>query len=80
MPDFLSGFEPVVFVPQPAATGTEPVNILIVVAATPELVAPVSDAVRSVLAPDDASKVTIETSEVLAQLRGMIQQQLGSFS
>lgn len=80
VPDFLSGFEPAVFVPQPEATGTEPVNILVVVAATPELVAPVSDAVRSVLAPDDASKVTIETSEVLAQLRGMIQQQLGSFS
>lgn len=80
VPDFLAGFEPAVFVPQPEATGAEPVNVLVVIADEPELVAPVSDAVRSVLAPDDSSKVTIETSEALAQLRGMIQDQLGSFS
>ncbi|WP_460800162.1 ABC transporter permease [Microbacterium sp. GXF0217] len=79
-PDFLSGFEPVVLVPQPNATGDEPVSILIVIAEEPELVAPVSEAVLSVLAPDDPTKVTMQTSEALAQLRGLIEGQLGSFS
>ncbi|MES2866927.1 MULTISPECIES: ABC transporter permease [Actinomycetes] len=80
VPDFLARFEPAVFIPQPDAAGTEPVNILVVIAETPELVAPVSEAVSSVLAPEDSSKVTIDTSETLAQLRGLIQDQLGSFS
>lgn len=79
-PDFLTGFEPVVLVPQPEATGAETVNILVVIAERPDLVAPVSDAVLSVLAADDPTKVTVQTSEALAQLRALVQGQLGSFS
>lgn len=80
VPDYLAGFEPVVVIPQPEPTGDEPVNVLVVIAETPELVSPVSKAVLSVLAAEDASKVTVQTSEALAQLRGLIQTQLGSFS
>lgn len=79
-PDFLAGLEPVVLVPHPEATGAEIVNVVLVIAETPELVAPVSDAVLSVLAAVDPSKVTVQTSEALATLRGIIESQLGSFS
>lgn len=80
VPDFLAGFEPVVLVPQPDAAGDEAIGILVVIADTPELVAPVSKAVLSVLAADDPTKVTVQTSEALANLRSLIQGQLGSFS
>lgn len=79
-PDFLTGFEPLILIPQPAATGSEPVNVLLVIASRPDLVAPVADAVVSVLAPQDPTKITVQTSEALAQLRALIQGQLGSFS
>lgn len=79
-PDFVTAFEPLVVVPQPEALGTEPVNVLIVIALRPDLVAPVAAAVRSVLAVDDPTKVTVQTSEALAQLRGLIEGQLGSFA
>ncbi len=80
VPDFLTGLQPVTLIPRPTATGTEPVAILIVIADRPDLVAPVSDAVLSVLAPTDATKITVHTSETLAQLRALIQAKLGSFS
>ena len=80
VPDFLEPLEPLVLIPQPAATGEEPVNIIIVIAESPELVAPVSDAVLSVLAATDPTKVSVQTSEALAELRALIQGQLGDFS
>ncbi len=79
-PDFLAGFEPLVLVDQPRRTGDETVNVLIVIAERPDLVTPVADAVVSVLGIDDRTKVQIETSEALAQLRSIVQAQLGSFS
>lgn len=79
-PDFLESLEPVTLVPQPGATGDETVNLLLVIAERPDLVAPVADAVLSVLAVDDPSKVTVQTSEALAQLRAIVQSQLGSFA
>lgn len=80
IPDFLSSFEPVVVVPRPEADGDESVNVMVIIAARPDLVAPVSDAVLSVLAAEDPSKITVETSEVLAELRTLVQGQLGTFS
>lgn len=80
LPDFLSGFEPAVFVPQPAPHGDEVISTLVVIADTPQLVGPVSKAVVAVLGAEDPSKVTVQTSEALAQLRGLIEGQLGSFS
>lgn len=80
VPDFLRELEPVAFVPQTDTTGDEPIGVLIVIARTPELVAPVSEAVLSVLAADDPTKVSVHTSEALARLRGLIEGQLGNFS
>ncbi|MFT4052292.1 MAG: lipoprotein ABC transporter permease [Microbacterium sp.] len=80
VPDFLSGFEPVVFVPARDADTPATVNVVLVIANTPELVAPLADAVTSVLAADDPTKVSVQTSETLANLRGLVQSQLGSSS
>lgn len=80
VPDFLQGFEPLVIVPQSRASGQEPVSVPVVIAESPELVAPVSEAVMSVLAASDTTKVSVQTSEALAELRAVIEGQLGSFS
>lgn len=80
VPDFLEQLEPVVIVPVPGDAPDATVNLLIVIADRPDLVTPVSDAVLSVLAADDPSKVTVQTSEQLARLRALVQGQLGSFS
>jgi putative ABC transport system permease protein len=79
-PDFLASFEPVVLAPQPDATGDETVNVLLVIAERPDLVTPISNAVFSVLAVDDPTKISVQTSESLAQLRAIVQSQLGAFS
>lgn len=81
VPDYLQFLEPLIVVPQTRTTDTTPapVSVLVVIAARPDLVAPVSQAVQSVLAVDDITKVTLSTSESLAQLRALVQGQLGSF-
>lgn len=79
-PDFLQQFEPIALIPQPTAISNAPINLLVVIADRPDLVSPVSDTVLSVLAASDPSKISVETSESLAQLRSLIQGQLGSFS
>jgi putative ABC transport system permease protein len=80
VPDYLQAFEPAVFIPQPMPAGSELLSVIVVIAASPELVGPVSEAILSVLGADDPSKVTVQTSEALAQLRGLIEGQLASFS
>jgi putative ABC transport system permease protein len=79
-PAFLRGLEPVVVVPQTNTVGTENVSILVVVAKRPDLVKPVSQAILSVLAVQDVSKISVQTSEQLAQLRAVVRSQLGTFS
>lgn len=79
VPDFLAGMQPLALVPR-TTTGAEPISILVVIAESPELVAPVSDAVLSLVAGDDPTKITVQTSEELARLRGLIEGQLGSLS
>ena len=81
VPDYLQFLEPLVVVPQtevPDATPA-PVSVLVVIAARPDLIGPVSQAVQSVLAVDDVSKVKVSTSQSLADLRALVQGQLGSF-
>lgn len=80
VPDFLRSLEPLMLVPQPETTGTEPIGILLVIAATPELVPTISATVMSVIAVEDPTKVTVQTSEALATLRSLVEGQLGSFS
>lgn len=79
VPDYLAFLEPVVVVPQSDRDGDEPVAVLVVVAARPDLVAPVAALVTSVLGLTDPSKATVTTSERLATLRALVQGQLGSY-
>jgi len=79
VPDWLRFLEPVVLIPQPHEAPPRQVAVLVVIAERPDLVSPVSRAVQSVLAVDDPAKVTITTSEALAQLRALVEGQLGSF-
>jgi len=78
VPDWLAFLEPALLVPQ-APSDPEPVAVLVVLAERPDLVSAVSAAVQSVLAVDDPTKITITTSETLAQLRALVQGQLGAF-
>lgn len=78
LPDWLSLLEPALIAPQPAGSRGD-VAILVVIAARPDLVAPVTAVVQSVLGVDDPSAVTIETSESIAQLRALVQGQLGEY-
>ena len=81
VPDYLHFLEPLVIVPQTPTpdAAAAPVSVLVVIAARPDLVTPVSQAMQSVLAVDDPTKMKLSTSESLAQLRALIQGQLGSF-
>lgn len=79
-PDFLREFEPLVLVPREDLTGMETVSALVIIAERPDLVAPLTSAVTSVLAVDDPSEVTVHTSEALARLRSLVQAQLSTFS
>ncbi len=80
VPDYLRFLEPLVIVPQQHdADAAQPISVLVVIAERPDLVAPVSAAVQSVLAVDDITKVTLSTSETFAQLRAIVEGQLGSF-
>lgn len=79
-PDYLTILEPLIVVPQPqSSTSTSKVSVLVVIANRPDQVAPVAQAVQSVLAVDDPSKVKVATSESLATLRALVEGQLGSF-
>ena len=78
LPAHLSFLEPALFAPQPADS-PGPVSVLVIIAERPDLVASVESAITSVLAVDDPTKVTVQTSEALATLRGLIEGQLGTF-
>ncbi len=74
----LRQLEPLALIPR--ENWDDSVGLIIVIAQSPELVVPVSEAVFSVLAPEDPSMITVQTSAALAELRGLIQDQLGAFS
>lgn len=77
VPEGAQFLEPVVVLREDT-TAPAPVAVLVVVAESAELVAPLGDAVRSVLGEADPSSVSVETSEQMAELRGVLQSQLGS--
>ncbi len=78
VPDHLVGLEPLLVAPQPSGD-PQPVTVIVVVADRPELVGPVSEAVSGVLAAHDPSRVTVEGSEALVELRALVDRQLGAF-
>jgi len=77
-PDYLRFLEPLAIAPQTERPDA-PLSVLVVIAARPDLVAPVSQALLSVLAVDDPTRVTLSTSESIATLRALIEGQLGTF-
>lgn len=78
-PDYLRFLEPLVVVAQDDTASGGTVSVLVVIAASPELVASVATTVQSVLAVEDPTKITVQTSEDLATLRSLVQGQLGSY-
>lgn len=76
-PDYLENLEPLLLTP---VSEPGPVGTIVVIAATPALVSAVAAAVQSVLDPVDPTKVAVSTSERLATLRGLIDQQLSGFN
>lgn len=78
VPDYLSALEPLVVVPRPPSQRGD-VSILMVTVTRQELIAPIADAVAPLLAVDDPTKVTVVTSENIATLRQLVQNQLGTF-
>lgn len=79
VPDFLRFMEPLVVVPQHSDHGENRVSVLVVIASRPDLVAPLADVVRSLLGAENSTQVNVATSESLAELRSIVQGQLGSF-
>lgn len=78
-PEFLKDLEPLILLPRVAGAPV-PVNMVVVIARNPALVAPVNRAVQSVLAAEDPTKIRTQNGEALVELRGAIATQLGSFS
>jgi len=78
VPDHLAVLEPLLVAPQPPGDPA-PVALVVVVAESPDLVAPVAEALTGVLAPTDPTRVTVETSQSLAELRTLVDRQLGAF-
>ncbi len=78
LPDWLGMLEPSLIVPTPAGSRGD-IAILVVIAERPDLVTPVAAVIQSVLGVTDPSTVTIETSETIAELRMLVQGQLGEF-
>lgn len=77
VPAHLGFLQPVVAVPADPDTHAA---MIVVLARSPHMVAPVAQAVTGLLAPDDPTAVTIETSAQLAQIRAAVAGELGSYS
>lgn len=81
VPQYLAEMEPLVLAPRTfSAAAPLPVTQLTVVASRPELVPALTRALVSLIEVDDPSGLKISTSSQLAELRGIVQGQLGAFS
>lgn len=80
VPDFLEGLEPLVVIPQETRGEAQTANLVMVVADSPSQVSAIAAAVSSLISVEDPSKVSVQTSEGLAQLRGVVQSQLATSS
>ncbi|MGH8827475.1 MAG: FtsX-like permease family protein [Jiangellaceae bacterium] len=85
VPGHLSFLEPLVVVPSSepgapsGASSDDPLSVVVVLADAPEQVAAIADTVRGLLAGVDHTKVTVETSQQLADIRSAISGELGSY-
>lgn len=79
IPTYLSFLEPVLVSPEDHDGPVGPVDTLVVIAATPDLVDPLLASMRPLLAVDDPSQIRVSTSSELAAIRSVIDGQLGEF-
>jgi putative ABC transport system permease protein len=85
VPAHLAFLEPLVLIPSSSsATSTganteDPLAVVVILARTPQDVSAVEATVRGLLAPDDPSGVTVETSAELAAIRAAVHGELGSY-
>lgn len=77
VPESIAFLEPLLVV-QAEPTSPEPVTVLVVVAESAELVTPLGRAVESVLGSSAAMGASLESSEEMATLRGVLQSDLSS--
>jgi len=81
VPSYLAFMEPLVLVPQvETVPNDDRVSVLVVLAKTPDLVVTVRDTVVSLLGVEDVQEVSVSTSASLANLRELIQSQLGVYA
>lgn len=78
VPANLTFLEPLVVYPR-STKAPGAVTVMVVVAKHPQLVATLSKAIYSVLGAEDPTKIKIETSSKLAELREIVAGQLGDF-
>lgn len=77
VPEHLAAFEPLAVVG--AGTDAHPVSLVVILVDAPEDVAAVVRVLPAVLDADDPTKVGIETSEELAQVRAAVAGELGAY-
>lgn len=78
-PSFLEYMDPVVFVSHQVPEDSEEISLLTILVKDPAQVAATTEAIRPLLGVADASKIEISGSEELANLRALIEAQLGNF-
>ena len=81
-PDFLAFLEPIVFIPKQVPANAEPsaISLVVVGAERPDLIAPIAEIVGTMIGVEDTTKVTMQTSGKLVELRAVIESQLTTFS
>lgn len=79
-PSFLEPFDPLVIVPAISLPDAgQPVALVVVVADSPHRVAALATTTATMLGATDPSKITVETSREIAQLRALVQGDLGGY-
>ena len=78
-PESMRALEPALCLPGAEDSWSEPVSLLIVIASNASVLNAVGESVSSLLALDDPSKATLETSSDVASLRSLVDSQLSLF-
>ncbi|NEM91390.1 ABC transporter permease [Galbitalea soli] len=78
-PSYLNFLQPLTVVPV-SASDVGPISVLVITVKRPTLVSAVTRAMLPLLGTTDPTKITISTSQNLAELRGLIKEQLAASS
>jgi putative ABC transport system permease protein len=75
----LAFLEPLVLAQQRHVSADDRVSVLVIVAARSDLVSPLSTTIESMVQGNDPASVSVDTSDTMAALQGLVQGQLGDF-